>query len=259
VITAYDDNSIIFYNADKGTASAPLISHTGLVRAAAFAGDGSVFATGGRDSTVIIWRNNAVQNKIHFDARIKALAMSTDNSTVAVGCEDGTMYLLSISSSAKKSIGNNAPSRIQSVAYSRQGNDLAFGSSNSTINVFRSNGSAIKTIADNTSSIDFMAMDENLKVLVSGSANRIIHFYSLADLAQKPIVIKDITSAIVAMSLSADGKVLVACADNSVRQFDVSAEHLQSALYGFINRNLTTDEWNTYVGSDVTYQKIKPD
>src|SRR5207344_2648455 len=120
-----------------------------------------------------------------------------DNSAIAVGCEDGSMHLLNISSSVKKSIGNNAPSRIQSASYSRQGNFLSFGSSNNIINVFRSSGSLVKTIADNTSSIDFMAADENLKALVSGSANRIIHLYSLADLAQKPIVLKDITSAMV--------------------------------------------------------------
>ncbi len=258
-ITAYDDNSIINYNIENSSGSTLLIGHEGLVRAASFSNDGNVFATGGRDSTVIIWKNNFVQNKIHFDSRIKALSMSSDNNSIAVGCEDGNMYLLNISTGNKKQIGSNAPARIQSVAASKQGNYFAFGSSNSTINIYRTGGTPFKTIADNTGSIDFIAIDENLKVLVTASSNKIIHVYSLNDLALKPIVIKDIASAISSLVLSASGNILISCADNSVREYKIAPEHLQSTLLEFITRNFSIDEWNTYIGSDVPYQKNKPE
>jgi hypothetical protein len=52
--------------------------------------------------------------------------------------------------------------------------------------------------------------------------------------------------------------VVVSCADNTIRIFDAVAVHLKDQLYAVINRNFTEDEWNTYIGSDVPYQKVKP-
>ncbi|MEO6167792.1 MAG: hypothetical protein ABIO46_12950, partial [Chitinophagales bacterium] len=258
-VSAYEDNSIVFFNAEKNTTSPRLAAHTGLVRAAAFSSDGNSFATGGRDSIVIIWNANTFQKKIHFDSRIKALGMNAANNTIAVGCEDGRMYLLNISSGEKKMIANNSPARIQSVAFSSVGNYVALGCSNGIVSVFNSNGGLVKTITDNTSSIDFIAIDENLKSLVSVSANKVIRVYNPADLSLKPIVIKDIMLTAVSLALSPDGKIFVGCADNAIRKFDVITGHLENLLLNAITRNLTTEEWNTYVGSDEPYKKIKPD
>jgi hypothetical protein len=66
-IAAYEDNSAIFYQVQSGTSSSPLHGHTGLVRAAAFSSSANLFATAGRDSTVIIWNHGAIQKRIRFE------------------------------------------------------------------------------------------------------------------------------------------------------------------------------------------------
>lgn len=178
---------------------------------------------------------------------------------LAVGCDDGTMYLLTIATENKKLIGTASQARIQSGAFSRQGNYLAFGRSTGFINLFRSNGGVVKTISDNAGSVDFISIDENLKSIACISVTKAIHIYNLSDLSQIPIIIKDLPVTAVSMTLSANRKLLVACADNNIRVFDISADELQTELYNFINRNFTNDEWNSYVGNDVTYRKIKSD
>lgn len=259
VITAYEDNNIIFYNAGSNTTSPPLTGHSGLIRAAAFSYNGNIFATGGRDSSIIVWSNNSMKQKIHFDSRIKALCMSDDPNTLAAGGEDGRIYLVNISSADKKSIAINSPARIQCSAYSRQGNFLASGSSNGIIQVFNKKGSLIKTITDNTGSVDFISVDEKLNVLISVSGSKIIHIYTLSDLSLKPIIIKDINRPIVSLALSPDGKIYVACADNAIRFYDVKTEQLSQLLLSSITRNFTDEEWKNYIGSDEPYQKIKPE
>lgn len=258
VVTAYENNAIIFFKVENGSASPPLSGHTGLVRAAAFSSDGNIFATGGRDSTVIIWSNNIAQKKVRFNARIKSLSMSVDNSTIVVGCENGEMFIMSIAATTKKLLATNSPARIQAGAFSKQGNYLAFGSSNGTVNLFRSSGSPVKTFIDNSSSVDFISTDESLKVLIT-AGNKIIHIYNLNDLSLKPIIIKDINSPIISMVLCGDGEILVACADNSIRRFYSKTEPIQELLFTFINRNLSLAEWQSFIGNDVPYQKTKND
>lgn len=258
-IAGYEDNSVIFYQVQNGTSSSPLHGHSGLVRAAAFSSNANLFATGGRDSTVIIWNNGAMQKRIRFDSRVRSMSMSNDNSVLAVGCDDGNMYLLNISTENKKLIGTTSQARMQSGAFSRQGNYLAFGSSTGFINIFRSNGNSVKSINDNAGSVDFISLDENLKTMASVSVTKVIHLYNLLDLSQKPIVINDISSPVVSIALTPDGRLWVASADNNIRVFRINAEDLQADLLHLITRNFTTDEWNTYIGNDVTYHKIRSD
>lgn len=258
-LAAYEDHSILFYDSEKQIVSPRLTGHRGLVRDAAFSHDESLFATGGRDSTVIVWSQNTALQKYPFETRIKSLGMSNDKNTLAVGTEDGKMYLQHIPSSSKKLIGNNGPARIQSGTYSTNGNFLGFGSSDGKIHLYNHKGDLVKILTDNTNSVDFIAIDETLNVLVSVSGNRSIYVYNLANLALKPIVIKDINRQVLALTLSPDGKVFVACADNAIRQFDLKTEHLSTLLLNEITRNFTTEEWNTYIGSNEPYKKLKPE
>jgi hypothetical protein len=259
VAVAYENHTLTIFQIQTGNVSSPVTGHTGLIRAVAFSSNPGLFATGARDSTVIVWNSGVAQKKFRFDSRIRALSMSNDQSTLAVGCDDGTMYLVNIASESKKLMATSAPARIQSGGYSRSGKYIAFGTSAGTIHLFGSSGAAIKTIGDNSGSVDFLLADESLQSLASATVTRMIHVYSLSDLSQKPIAIKDLPSSAVAMMLLPSGKLVIGCADNNIREFETNSEVLKAKLMRGVSRNLTQEEWNTYIGNDVTYHKIRAD
>jgi hypothetical protein len=58
------------------------------------------------------------------------------------------------------------------------------------------------------------------------------------------------------LAYTADGKKLVSAgADKSIRVFHVNKEDLVQIICSRIRRNLTDEEWETYIGNDITYQK----
>jgi CTP:phosphocholine cytidylyltransferase-like protein len=85
-----------------------------------------------------------------------------------------------------------------------------------------------------------------------------VRVYNLNDLSLKPIEINEIKNKILGVGLTETGNVFVACANNTVLEYNILCTSLQNMVYSQIRRNLTTEEWVKYIGKDVPYRKINP-
>jgi WD40 repeat protein len=254
-LTAYEDNSAKIWNLASGVAAPVLKGHTGLIRAADFSADGSTVATGGRDSTVIVWDNNQMTKKIKYPSRVKSIALSNNKKKILVGCEDGIVYENEMGSSDRGIITSYQGARVQNVLYSSNDKYIVTSASNGEISIFDASGKLVKNIAGN-SSIDHVVANDGSGLLAVAAANRKVYIYNLNNLSQKPIEFSDINSFIRGITLSPDGLVSVGMANNSIRQYSVKTPVIQSMLAGYIKRNMSAEEWNTYIGKDVPYRKI---
>jgi len=253
-VTSYDDNSIRIWNTATGSGSPPLPGHSGLVRAAAFSGDGSQVITGGRDSSVIIWNNNKLQQQIKFPSRIRALAITGNNNRVLAGCEDGVVYEYNITSKKISILLNDAPARIECITYSSLNKYLVVSSSSGQVSVMNAEGQTIKTLSEGHT-VNFVSADDQSGLLAEAAGTRLVRIYNLNDLSQKPLEITDLGTAIKGLALSKQGLLTVACGNNTIRSYSVRSSVIQSLLTGKITRSLTQDEWNIYIGKDVPYKK----
>jgi len=244
-VTTYDNYTVRIWNTATGTGSEPLPGHTGLVRAAAFSNDGNLVATGGRDSSVIIWNNNKLQQQIKFPSRVRALAMNDNN--ILAGCEDGIVYEYNTGDNKMSTLVNNKPARIQCITYSSHKKFLIVSSSDGRLSILTESGQLIKTFAEGHS-VDFVSADDESGLLAEATVNNLIRIYNLNDLSQRPLEINEITDAIKGLAIANDGNLLVACGNNAILGYSVRSAVIQSLLAGKITRSLTQEEWNTYIG-----------
>ena len=248
-----DNNDVYFYDTRSPDRPHVLAGHNGLVRAVAFSGDASLLATGGRDSSVIIWKNYVQAEIIKCKARIKSLVFNKSGSKLYIGSEDGQVLQFTLANNEKFSLTGSSGKRIQSLQCSESGNLLVAGTSGGTIQVMNVKGNVTRTLNE-AGSVDFLSLDEKNDLLVTATANKIIHIYRLSDLLQKPVEINS-GSAINALCLDNDNFIYIACADKTVRFYPIQASWFEKIFASNIKRNFTTEEWNLYIGADVPVKK----
>lgn len=246
--------SVLIYDL-KNSARQPhtLIGHAGLVRSVVFSDDGSLIASGARDSAVIIWKNNILTKKVKFSSRIKALAFNDNQSKLFVGSEDGIVSQYNLSSDEKKNFASNPGTRVQTIRCSQSGKIVVIAYSNGVVQVVNASGQVVRTLNE-TGSVDFISLDEGNDLLVTGTTNKIIHIYRLSDLSQKPVEI-NCGSTINSLAVNSDDFIYVACADKTIRYYPIKTSWFEKTFNTNIKRNFTQEEWSTYIGSDVPFVK----
>ncbi len=230
-----------------------LSGHDGLIRSIVFSEDGSLIATGARDSSVIIWKNYTMTKKIKFTSRIKALAFNNDHSKLFVGSEDGIVSLYTINSDNKNNFTSNPGARVQSIRCSQSGKIVVVAYSNGTVHIINGNGQMMRTLNE-IGSVDFLSLDEKNDLLITATANKLIHIYHLSDLSLKPIEI-NCNSSINSLAVNNGEYIYAACADKTIRYYPIKTSWFEKIFASKITRSLTQEEWNAYIGSDVPYNK----
>ncbi|WP_239406136.1 TIR domain-containing protein, partial [Frankia sp. Cj3] len=92
--------------------SASLEGHSGAVRSVAFAGDGTILATGSDDRTVILWNTRDPTHSAplgaplqgHIGGSVRSVSFAHDGNIVATGGDDGTIILWDVRNPSRPSI-----------------------------------------------------------------------------------------------------------------------------------------------------------
>ncbi len=248
-----DNNAVVIYDLKNPNQPRTLTGHNGLIRSVAFTDDASIIATGGRDSSVLIWKNYSQSQKLRLSARVKSIAFNNDNSKIFIGSEDGIVSQYTIGANDKESFTSLNNARVQSIQCSASGKIIVVGYSNGAVQILNSKGSITRTLNE-TGSVDFISLDEKNDLLVTATANKIIHIYHLSDLSQKPIEI-NANSGINALTLNNGEFIYVACADKTIRYYPIKTAWFEKIFTANTKRDFTKEEWNTYIGSDVPFNK----
>ena len=241
-----DNNAVAIFDLKNPGDAKVLNGHGGLIRAVAFSNDGGTIATGGRDSSIIIWKNYSQLNKVNSSSRVKAIAFSADDSKIYAGGEDGKVIVMNADGSDMQSF-TNGSGRVQSIKCN--GKLICIGYSNGTVQVMNNKGQISRTINEGASA-DFLLPDDKNDLLAVGLSNKLIHIYHLSE-SGKPIEI-NCNSVITSLDMNNDF-IYASCADNAIRCYPVKTSYFEKIFSQSLKRSLTKEEWNTYIGNDVAY------
>jgi WD40 repeat protein/energy-coupling factor transporter ATP-binding protein EcfA2 len=230
-----------------------LYGHSGLVRAVAFREVNPTLISGGRDAKLILWNNDGSHEQMKFDARIKTISALADSSSVLVGCENGIIYRVNLTTKTQTEFASKPSVRVEALSQTADGTIVAIGYSDGSTRLYSANGIMLKELSG-LGSVVSLQMNKAKDVLAIAYSGRLIRLYSLSNLSTLAIEIK-MERPIKEIVLQASGsEIFVSCTDRSIHKYPVKADWYINQLQSKRSRTLNEEEWETFVGGDIPFK-----
>ena len=195
------------------------------------------------------------------DGVILSLSVSPDGKLVAAGTKNGKIILWNRAAGYKKEILFSEPkNQIHAIAFNQAGTILASGGILGYLKTWDvKEKKMLSNVRGHSARITDIKFSPDDKSIATSSYDQSIALWNASDINAQPVKLKDHESWVLAIAFSPFGDKLVS---GSVREerlilWPTRNYEIASLVYKKINRNLTEDEWNTYVGSDIKYEKAK--
>lgn len=262
MICATDDMKILVFNMENNSQlEKELTGHTSYVTGLEVSQNSDFFISASADKTIRKWNLKTFESEIivESESKINAIAISKDSKNIIVGAQNGTIAVYNLEKESDPLIINpNAKQTITALTYNRDGSWLVSGDSKGDVTVWDAeNYKEIKKLQGHRSRIYDLDFNPENTLLASSSLDGTIRVWDCTNLNNQPIELKDHESWVLSVSFSPDGKYLITSSDKKDRIliWSTEPEDLAKEVLARLNRNMTAEEWNTFVAKDIKYEK----
>ncbi|MFN8376154.1 MAG: TIR domain-containing protein [Anaerolineae bacterium] len=278
VATSNDlENQLILWDvsdpANPQRIGVPLNGHTQGPLAAVFSPDGTMLASTGSDSSIILWDVSNLEAPTQLATLtghtgfVKGLAFSPDGTLLASSGRDRRIVFWDVNRdsetfgqmSGEPLTGHDRS--IMTIAFSPDGQRLASGSLDETVRLWdvQTRQPLFEPIHSHTWFIYSIAFSPDGRLLASASADETIILMDVATNQQIGRPLQGPTDSVRGVAFSPDSRYLVSGSeDHTVVIWDVAFDAWTTRACHLVNRNLTQFEWQEFVGED-TAPLICPD
>jgi hypothetical protein len=197
------------------------------------------------------------------DGLILSMSVSPDGKLVAVGTKNGKIILFDRSIGFKPEVLFEEPkNEIHALSFNHKGDVLASGGIQGYLKTWDVKERKMKTNVRGHSAriVDIkFSNDDNLIATTSWDLSAAI--WNAGDLNAQPVKLKDHVSWVLSAAFNTAGNKLMTGAKSKEEEgcilWPTNTVDMANAIIGKIGRNFTQQEWNTYIGLDIPYEKIK--
>jgi WD40 repeat protein/energy-coupling factor transporter ATP-binding protein EcfA2 len=236
--------------------------HNGIITSLSFSQDNQELASTGTDKTLRIWNLKNPQNsKIieRSNSKLTDVVYSPDGVYLARASEDGSIYFYFAKDLSKKPIIMESSGKsITSIAFNSSSKFFAAGNSSGLVKVWNLNLFNAKPIEliGHISIVSDIKFSDKQGQIASSSYDGSIRLWNYEDLTLQPIVITDIDGWIYSIAFGPNSNQLISGdSEKFIRVYTSNIDLLAGKICVDISRNMTIDEWNRYIGSDISYEK----
>lgn len=172
--SAGEDCQVRLWQAGMAKELAVLSGHADRIQSLAFAHDGKLLASGGKDRTVKLWdcKARALLADIPERASVRAVAWSADDSLLAFGSDEGTVTLWDRVSRRQRMVVQAHHAPVHGVAFAPDGKTLVSGSADNTVAFVEITGGAVRRVKAHGRHARALAFSPDTRRIVAAEGDR---------------------------------------------------------------------------------------
>ncbi len=244
-----------------------LTGHKGEVKSLIFSFDGKYLYSAAVDGKVLKW-DIAARTSVNVNTGvidIVSLDISSNGNYLAGLSTDGKVIVWNKDNDAEKFRLETAGKSIKVIRFSPENNLLAIGYGDGNVELWDIDlHKKISEVKAHESMINNIQFNANLKQMATSGMDKKIKIFNvkeLSDLTEPPVII-DNKGFVLVMQFSPDGQMIVSGESGDGGNLMSRPAHVDGFvrdICNLVSRNMTQEEWNTYVGKDIPIEKTCPE
>ncbi|HLN20511.1 MAG TPA: hypothetical protein VK213_05440 [Bacteroidales bacterium] len=239
-----------------------LKGHTDKIKSVIFSFDSKYLYSAGLDGKVLKWdltlrtSTNVTDNSMH----ITSIDISANGHYFAGISTDGSVMVWNPENLNDKFRIETAGKSIKTIKFNPENNLLALGDINGNIELWDINQfKRVSLIKAHDAQINDIQFNSILNQMATAGNDKKLKIFNLQNLTEPPITFTDNEAFVLVMKFSYDGQLIVSGGYEGTDNLMVRPSHVDyfiDDITALISRNMTQNEWNTYVGADIPLEKV---
>jgi WD40 repeat protein len=203
-----------------------------------------------------------VREVIKPKEKINTIAMSPDGKRLAGAGASGALYVWDIANNYTEQIIYKNPSDITAVCFAPDNRNIVFGDEEGLVKVVTEDSNVpARVLTGHTAHIEQIVFNNAVTFLATTSRDHTVRLWNWKKLSDQPIVLRDQEEWVWSATFSPDDEQLMIGVHSAGRSketihvWPTRIATMANSLCKYISRNMTKDEWENFVGSDLPYQQ----
>lgn len=238
-----------------------LKGHTGKIKSLVYSYDGKYLYSASLDGKVLKW-DLAAKTSVNVNTaemQINSIDISSNGNYLAGVSNEGKVLVWNPEKSSDNFRIETPGKMIKTIRFKPDDNSLAIGYTDGYVELWDiTTRKKVSEIRAHTAEVNDIRFNSRLSQMATASNDGTLKLWDTKDLTTPPINFNDNEGFVMTIEFSSDGQLIISGtyegATNLVGR-PTYVDILARDICTMLSRNLTSDEWTTYVGKDIEYEK----
>lgn len=257
-----DGNGVQLYRTGALTAEPRILSgEDNRIRTLDFLPDNKRMFSAGTEGVISMWNLESGRSSVFATpgSTVDILVVSRDGKYLAAGTRDGRIIIYEVDNrQASYVLHESSGNSVLALDFGEENKILASGDLQGNVLVWDfMSRSMMNNLRGHRARITELKFSPDGGILASASNDGSVRMWETADLNNQPIVLNANSGFVFCVAFSPDGEHILTGSTDEDRLV-LSPTHTETMVEDICNeldRNFTEEEWNTYIGTDIPYEK----
>jgi hypothetical protein len=237
-----------------------LKGHNGAVFSLAFSRDAQQLFSTASDKKILLWDIGARKSTVIYGEAnmVRAIGTSPDGRFMVGGSDNGQLLLWDIKSEQMSVLSSESSIPVYSLAFNATGTILATGDLKGGVKLWNPYSRKLtRNLKSHSARVVDIKFSQTGDLMVTSSYDGTAFIFDTKFLNNPPQIIKEPSAYIMSAVFSANNQRIIIATNKSENliAWPANSGVIAKAICGKLPRNLSADEWNTYIGSDIKFEK----
>lgn len=239
-----------------------LTDHTAAIIDVSFSADDRYFFSVSNDKKLLKWDISTFESELvkEFETKVNVLEICEGKNQLVIATQDGKLLSIDLEDNYNETIlFSETRNQVVSIDFSSNSHYCAFGDLKGVLRIMDLNTlKIIDQITGHRSRIVDVDISNNDEFIATASLDGTVKIWDRENLTNQPIEIRDHESWVLTVTFSPDGEQFITTSNQEERilMWYTYSSTIAPLVKEKLIRNMTEDEWDNYVASDIDYRKI---